>query len=611
MKGGTIENHTFDGGIIAYAIDGRTNGGQGDVTVNVEGGTITSKRQAIRIFANSTTNTGALNISGGDITGRVIVQNANANANKAALSINGGTFNANGYKTDVLCVGGSNSATIDIDATVSGGIFNGEITGTNVMGFIAGGTYNKDVNDYCADGYAALPDLNGNYVVGEAPTATVNNLGATTIAGGEYSIYDGSYKGTTATDPGMPLSFVMQFLADQDADDMATSPYADWYGDFVLTFTGLENGSFSAEGCYLAGYYGSFGWVKVPVEGLLDEIEEGVRYPVMLGVGLGQKYDYICTGVKDFRCALYIPETVLEANPNIEVKLELSVVDNSKGQDAAAEALVNGENIYEVGAYEYEAKDFNPGYLSEYTINDADALDYTLAEDKIIGTLTYNRTLIEGIWNPLYLPFSVSLKDLADNYEVAYYNTMHSYDNDNNGTFETFEMEVLKLTANELNDVMLRANYPYFIRPKNADACALQIVETDATLFAAAEKVITTTSVSHTFQLKSTHKALDAAAHTGCYAISVDGDWALTAGLKPHRLYLTISANDDSPYATTAAKTIRIVARGDEGFEGTTGVDIVETDNAADGTIYDLSGRPVEEPVKGGMYIINGKKVVY
>lgn len=504
-------------------------------------------------------------------------------------------------------------ASVEVNAPVAGTLLlhstvSAIVNASNVAYYADGTDY---VAPVLAEGLAALPDLNGNYVVGEEPTATVNNMGAMTIPGGEYSIYDGSYQEPTATDPDMPLSFVMQFLADQDADDMATSPYADWYGDFVLTFTGLENGSFSAEGCYLAGYYGSFGWVKVPVEGLLSTIEEGVRYPVMLGVGLGQKYDYICTGVKDFRCALYIPETVLEANPNIEVKLELSVVDNSKGQDAAAEALVNGTNIYEVGAYEYEAKDFNPGFLRAFTINDADALDYTQAEDKIIGTLTYNRTLIEGIWNPLYLPFSVSLKNLADNYEVAYYNTMHSYDNDNNGTFETFEMEVLKLTANELNNVMLKANYPYFIRPKNADACALQIVETDATLFAAAEKVITTTSVSHTFQLKSTHKALDEAALTGCYAISTGGDWALTAGLKPHRLYLTISANDDSPYATTAAKTIRIVARGDEGFEGTTGVDIVETDNAADGTIYDLSGRPVEEPVKGGMYIINGKKVVY
>ncbi|MBR2416143.1 MAG: hypothetical protein IKB11_05255 [Bacteroidaceae bacterium] len=540
---------------------------------------------------------GIMNVNEGATfeTTQAFLVTANGTMNVAT----GGAVNVNG----TLTVNGTLVCAGNIAATIAAG------DAANIE--ISGGVYTQNVAEWCIDGYAALPDLNGNYVVGEEPTATVNNLGAMTIPGGEYSIYDGSFKGTTATDPDMPLSFVMQFLADQDEDDMATSPYADWYGDFVLTFTGLAEGSFSAEGCYLAGYYGSFGWVKVPVEGLLSEIEEGVRYPVMLGVGLGQKYDYICTGVKDFRCALYIPETVLEANPNIEVKLELSVVDNSKGQDAAAEALVNGENIYEVGAYEYEAKDFNPGFLRAFTINDADALDYTQAEDKIIGTLTYNRTLIEGIWNPLYLPFSVSLKNLADNYEVAYYNTMHSYDNDNNGTFETFEMEVLKLTANELNDVMLKANYPYFIRPKNADACALQIVETDATLFAAAEKVITTTSVSHTFQLKSTYKALEAADLTGCYAISTDGDWALTAGLKPHRLYLTISANDDSPYATSAAKTIRIVARGDEGFEGTTGVDIVETDNAADGTIYDLSGRPVEEPVKGGMYIINGKKVVY
>ena len=67
------------------------------MTVNIEGGVITSNRQAVRIFANSTTNTGALNISGGDFTGRVIVQNASAKANKAALNITDGTFNANDY----------------------------------------------------------------------------------------------------------------------------------------------------------------------------------------------------------------------------------------------------------------------------------------------------------------------------------------------------------------------------------------------------------------------------------------------------------------------------------------------------------------------------------
>lgn len=122
VKSGTIENLTYDSAVIAHAIDGRTNTpGAGDVTVNIEGGTITSLRQSMRIYANLTSNTGTLNISGGEMIGRVIVQNANVNANKAALNITGGTFNANAYKTDVLYVGGSNNATIDINAAVTGG----------------------------------------------------------------------------------------------------------------------------------------------------------------------------------------------------------------------------------------------------------------------------------------------------------------------------------------------------------------------------------------------------------------------------------------------------------------------------------------------------------
>ena len=165
VKNGTIENLTYDQATIAYAIDGLTNGGNGDVTVNIEGGVITSERQALRIFANSTTNTGALNISGGEFTGRVIVQNASAKANKAALNITGGTFKPNTYKTDVLYVGGSNSATIAIDANVSGGTFEGEITDTHVKGFITGGTYVEDVTEFCAPAYVCEQNTDGTYSV--------------------------------------------------------------------------------------------------------------------------------------------------------------------------------------------------------------------------------------------------------------------------------------------------------------------------------------------------------------------------------------------------------------------------------------------------------------
>ena len=221
----------------------------------------------------------------------------------------------------------------------AGNVFGDIVKSDNAQIELTGGIYtDEEVQEWCVEPYAALPNLNDQYVVGVKPTATVNSSGATTVPAGEYGVWNGSsYTGTSTVD--MPLSFVMQFLADQTAADMATSPFADWYGDFVITFTGIENDSFIAVGCYLAGYYGDFGWVKIPVDGM--KIEEGVRYPVMLGVGLGQKYDYICSGVQDFKCAMFLTPEILEANPNLEVKLELAVVDNSKGSDAAASALVN------------------------------------------------------------------------------------------------------------------------------------------------------------------------------------------------------------------------------------------------------------------------------
>ena len=451
------------------------------------------------------------------------------------------------------------------------------------------------------EGYAALPNLDGKFVIGAQPTATVNNLGMTTVAAGEYSIWDGSFDSNTEDDGDMPLSFVMQFLADQDAEDMATSPFADWYGDFVLTFTGLENGSFTADNCYLAGHYGSFGWVKIPVDGMV--IEDGARYPVMLGVGMGQKYDYICSSVEDFKCALYLAPEILAANPNIEVKLELGVVDNSKGSDAAASALVNNENVYSVTEYTYDALDFDPNYIKDYVIDDANPVDYIFTEEKTVGTLTYKRNLIEGIWNPLYLPFEISVEELVENYDIAYYNQMISIDTNNDGAFDDYEMEVAYITTGTL-----RANYPYFIRPKSAEACALEYVAENVTLYPAVEKKIVTSSVANIFTLSGTHKAMSEDELDGYLAVSYDGAWKPSTGIKAHRLYFKIEENDNSPFATTRAKSIRIVVAGET--EGTTGVEEVETENGEVKVIYDLTGRRVQETVKGGIYIINGKKVL-
>ena len=88
-----------------------------------------------------------------EIIGRVIVQNANAMANNAVLEIKDGTFKTNAYKTDVLYVGGSNGATINMQPVVEGGKFEGSISSTVKAPFITGGTYAEDVSELCKAEY--------------------------------------------------------------------------------------------------------------------------------------------------------------------------------------------------------------------------------------------------------------------------------------------------------------------------------------------------------------------------------------------------------------------------------------------------------------------------
>lgn len=373
----------------------------GDGNLTLKGGTISiARNESLDSEGKEIVNSGGLvRIDGGNlaIDGATLQvdDTYGVMAWGGNVTVNSGKFvmGANGYSS-VFAMKYYADASVTVNSAIDGVMLIHSSASATVNA--EGVKYYANGTDYVAptipEGFAAIQNLDGLYVIGAEPTATVNNLGKLVVPANDYHVWDGSY--TTGTTD-MPLSFVMQFLADQTAEDMETSPYADWYGDFVITFEGLE-GDFVADGCYLAGYYGSFGWVKVPVDGMT--IGEGVRYPVMLGVGMGQKYDYICESVKDFRCALYLTPEVLAANPNIKVNLELSIVDNSKGEDAAAEALVNNTNVYQVGVTSYTAEDFAEPVAKigdvEYKSLQA-AIDAAQAGETI--TVLRDVTLTEGV----------------------------------------------------------------------------------------------------------------------------------------------------------------------------------------------------------------------
>lgn len=239
---------------------------------------------------------------------------------------------------------------------ISSGYYEGKIAINHADGLpsgldgITGGTFSTDVGNYCANGYDALVDVDGTYIVDKKVTSTVVNHGTMNIPASDIVNFNED----------MYLSFVMEFIADQTQAEIVNGPYADWYADFVLTFNGIENDKFIADGCYLAGFYGNTsawdgGWVRIAVDGM--EIENGVNYPVMLGFGAGQKYSYIGE-IHSFCCAMYIPAEIFDANPNLTVTLSLNLVGNKLGSDKATNQLMNGTYFNLIASDTYDIHDF-------------------------------------------------------------------------------------------------------------------------------------------------------------------------------------------------------------------------------------------------------------
>ena len=168
------------------------------------------------------------------------------------------------------------------------------------------------------------------------PQAEVTKLSATTLAAGEYIVFDGSLNEGVEE---LPLNAVVNFKAIDTLEECLVGGYAQWLVDFNITFEGLENGSFVADNCYLAGNYGEFGWVAIPTDGML--LQENVVYPVVANYDATLNYKDICKSVQEFTAALYIDQAVLAANPNMSVKLELVMTN----PDNAEETLQVGEDI--------------------------------------------------------------------------------------------------------------------------------------------------------------------------------------------------------------------------------------------------------------------------
>ena len=257
---------------------------------------------------------------------------------------------------------------------------------------------------------------------------------------------------------------------------------------------------------------------------------------------------------------------------------------------------------FDADAAEVEIYD---GYYSRVIIDD----DYDVEK------LTYYRELPNQEWNSLYVPFEIEVTDeLLEDYEVAYMNNMHTYDADDDGSFDKMDMEIIKI-----KNGTLKANYPYFIRAKNTEAMDMNLVIENALVESTVGRTVSCQSVRSIFELRGIYERMRQAdfaeMHGTHYAISTEGGWWRTEGLNPFRAYLTIIPRSGTPVNAPAVRSIGITVGGEE---NTTGVTEVKTEPTVDANqngewkteIYDLQGRRINEITESGIYIVDGKKVI-
>ena len=253
----------------------------------------------------------------------------------------------------------------------------------------------------------------------------------------------------------------------------------------------------------------------------------------------------------------------------------------------ALEKAVIGNNVMTIGGYAFNGctalKDLyfksNPsigssaipsGAACHLTLDDGDAADFNTANANTYDSASYTRTMSEGRYGTIVLPFAPSAASL-ENY--AFYALAESGDG---------YMRFQKVAAPV-------PNTPYL--------CTLRPGKENIAITAGTTKISATTETP-----------------------VVDG-WETIASFTNHTVYCTTgniyalsAANNEINRITNSLAVLPYRAY----FKSTTAAqrairieEIVPEDIEGFGTFFDLCGRPVSTPVKGNIYIKQGKKIVF
>lgn len=310
-----------------------------------------------------------------------------------------------------------------------------------------------------------------------------------------------------------------------------------------------------------------------------------------------------------------------------------------KIENSATIELYSGTYSYDVTEYCADRHAVVDNHDGTFTVEALDVEEMTIVQSdydrgvyenqnaKEVAKLTYIRTLFDGkgSWVSFYVPFAVPVSAFGDDYEVAYFNNVHSYDrkgaNGNPGQDGVIDAMVMEYII--IKSGTLYANTPYVIKPlTDAAKAQLTLVLTGVTLESTETgKVIEMASSCANFKVAGTYKTINGnELLNGCTENSTvhqlywnqwshDGCGGTNTTFWPFEAYMIVSPKEGTPFKVDPAafKSIGGYVAGEE-YDGTTYIYDVVVENGEE-VIYDLQGRRVNATEKG-IYIKGGNKVL-
>lgn len=372
------------------------------------------------------------------------------------------------------------------------------------------------------------------------------------------------------------------------------------------TITGLKEGQYqiTCQGFYRSGGYNAAASSRSAGNESLNAYLYGNDNSVALQSIFTEANTLGAVGVKTSAYG-YVPNTMEQASVYFNEGLYENTLICEVGSDGV---LTLGVKKTTTISDDWAIFDnFTLTYLGKnITLNDGEAYSATSAEQ--YDNVSYVRTFNNTEWQSLYIPFSLTYEDWADDYDVAIINDVNMYDNDEDGTVDETEIELLMKKSGQTD-----ANTPYFIKSKTTGTKTISAE--NATLYPAETNQLECSSTSTSFTFTGTYSGVDGQTMYDNHYYAMSGGALCsvannTVSLSSYRWYLNVETKANALVRNTFnnPSKIRLRVIGEDEANNISSVNVAETADKC----FTIDGRQVNdtEDLKPGMYIKNGRKLI-